>query len=231
MLRAKQVIKLIDAPVRVQGLTASGVSTVVTTQITGALTSAGDGGVSVPLQVATSTTIGVAISTTTILQILSNTTKIVWVDGTGNEVYGKLSQSSGVYTLSFYSLIAGVETAYSFSTPSSIDFEFIYKFDFYRLPSSFSLSRNVYDDPLSVSGSSVKLYSEVLTVTALNTVSNLTRTPSSASTVHLFVNNAVYSAIVSDFTVSGTTITWSVANGGFNLETTDFVIAHYVSNE
>ena len=41
-------------------------------------------------------------------------------DGSGNEVYGRLTESSGVWTLSFYVLIAGVETAYSFSTSSTI---------------------------------------------------------------------------------------------------------------
>lgn len=45
-------------------------------------------------------------------------------DAFGNEVYGRLTESSGTWTLSFYSLISGVETAFSFSTSSNISFWF-----------------------------------------------------------------------------------------------------------
>ncbi|MBD2437365.1 hypothetical protein [Nostoc sp. FACHB-110] len=228
MLKSKQITKLIDAAIGINGLTASGNSTTVTSQITSALSSAGDGGVSVPLQVATSTTIGVVISSSLILQILDATTKQVLVDGSGNEIYGKLTQSGGVYTLSYYSLVSGTETAYSFSS-TSIYFEFAYRFDFYRLPVSFALNKNVYDDYLSPTAA--KVYTEVLTVTGTNTLSNLTKTPSTTSNVLLFVNNAVYSAIASDFSVSSKTITWSAAAAGFSLDTGDSVVAHYTTNE
>lgn len=38
-----------------------------------------------------------------------------FVDNLGNVVYGRLTESSGVWTLSYYVLLAGTETAYSFS--------------------------------------------------------------------------------------------------------------------
>lgn len=38
-----------------------------------------------------------------------------FVDDDGNLVYGRLTESSGTWTLSFYSLVFGVETAYSFT--------------------------------------------------------------------------------------------------------------------
>lgn len=37
-------------------------------------------------------------------------------DGSGNRVYGRITESSGVWTLSYYVLIAGVETAYTFAS-------------------------------------------------------------------------------------------------------------------
>lgn len=37
-------------------------------------------------------------------------------DATGNEVYGRLTESAGTWTLSYYSEIAGVETVYTFSS-------------------------------------------------------------------------------------------------------------------
>lgn len=43
-----------------------------------------------------------------------------FVDTSGNLVYGRLTYSSPNYTLSYYSLVSGVETAYSFSSPTNI---------------------------------------------------------------------------------------------------------------
>jgi hypothetical protein len=41
-------------------------------------------------------------------------------DGSGNKVYGRLTESSGVWTLSYYSNVAGTETAYSFAAPTDL---------------------------------------------------------------------------------------------------------------
>lgn len=43
-----------------------------------------------------------------------------FVDGSGNIVYGRLTESVGVWTLSYYVDIAGVETAYSFAVSSDV---------------------------------------------------------------------------------------------------------------
>jgi hypothetical protein len=43
-------------------------------------------------------------------------------DATGNEVYARLTESAGVWTLSYYSEIVGVETVYSFSVSSDVRF-------------------------------------------------------------------------------------------------------------
>ena len=44
-----------------------------------------------------------------------------FVDGFGNVVYGRVTESVGVWTLSFYVLIATVETVYSFGIATAID--------------------------------------------------------------------------------------------------------------
>lgn len=43
-------------------------------------------------------------------------------DGSGNLVYGRITFAAGVWTLSFYVLISGTETAYSFASPTDISF-------------------------------------------------------------------------------------------------------------
>lgn len=45
-----------------------------------------------------------------------------FVDTSGNLVYGRLTYSSPNYTLSYYSLVSGTETAYSFSTSTHLQF-------------------------------------------------------------------------------------------------------------
>jgi hypothetical protein len=44
----------------------------------------------------------------------------VYKDGSGNIVYGRLTESAGTWTVSFYVDIAGVETAYNFTSSSDI---------------------------------------------------------------------------------------------------------------
>lgn len=43
------------------------------------------------------------------------------LDGLGNQVYGRLTESSGVWTETYFVDIAGVETPYSFGAPQDID--------------------------------------------------------------------------------------------------------------
>ena len=43
-----------------------------------------------------------------------------YTDGSGNVVYGRLTEASGVWTLSYYVLISGTETAYSFGSASDV---------------------------------------------------------------------------------------------------------------
>lgn len=227
----KHIFKLISGQVKVSGFTAVGTSNVVTTAITTALNTAGHGGSSVPLRVSTASVSGVITTgANNRCEVYHATTKAKIKDGSGNEVYARLTESSNVYTLTYFSLVAGVETAYTFAS-TSIDFDFGYRFEFGDLPDDFAISvttKNVANDPSS-SGSIP--FSEVLFITGTNTIDPLTKTPLGA--VKLFVNNLAYSTIESPapFTVSGKVITWSAVNAGFPLATTDKTYAEYFTNE
>lgn len=236
-IQSKQINKTLAAAVRVSGFSANGGSNTVTTAITSALSTAGDGGLSVPVQVA-STDIGVITSgTNNRIEIWDATSKDKFVASNGEEVYGRLTESSGVYTLTYYTLPnTGTETAYSFGSSTSIDFEFGYRFDFYRYPTDAAIAtvaRNINQDPSQSAG---RPYAEKLTITAQNTLPNLSKTPVSSSTVELMVWGVSYDALgggTAYFTVNTTTkaLTWSATNAGFNIDTTDYVVARYFTFE
>jgi len=229
-IKSKQIEKLVSSWIRVSGFTASGTSGVVTTVITTALSTAGDGGVSVPLQDASLTQVGVVVSGNNRVEIYDSTTKQKIKDTNGNEVYGRITSASNVYTLTYYVLVNGTETSYSFES-TSIDFEFVYRFDFERLPQDFAVAvstRNVAQDPTNARGVPII---ESITVTGTNTINNLTKRPLYG--VALIINQTYVSSAESPafFTVSGKAITWSASNAGYSLATTDKVVAVYESNE
>lgn len=93
---------------------ATGTSTDVSTQMSGKTPSSG------------STVEGVVVTSSynkCILKQGSGTNYFDdYVDGSGNIVYGRITEAAGVWTLSYYVLIAAVETVYSFASASDIIF-------------------------------------------------------------------------------------------------------------
>lgn len=231
---AKQIEKILAAFVRVSAFTANGTSDTVTTPITSALSTAGNGGASVPLQVSSGVTVVgvVTASGKNLVALYDATTKLKLTDGSDNEVYARLTESGGAYTLTYYSLVAGTETSYSFASDTSIDFEFIYRFDFDRLPSdaiATTQQRNVSDDPASGGASTAQMI-EVIACTSTNTLDDLSETPTATTSVILYVNGVAINAFgggSAAFSISGVAITWSASNAGFALATTDKVLAVY----
>ena len=235
----KQIKKTLAALIRISAFSASGTSTVVTTPLTSALATAGDGSVSVPLQVSASNGLGVATTGTSNRIEIYDATSKQKIASAGNEVYGRLTEATGIYTLSYYTLpLSGVETAYTFAASTPIDFEFVYRFDFSRFPVDGIVgitTRNVSQDAAGAGGGLVQtVFSEQLTVTAINTTSNLTKNPVNATTLWLEVNGQVIDSFgggSAQFTVATKIVTWSAVNAGFPLETTDRVIARYATTE
>ncbi|MBW4597474.1 MAG: hypothetical protein KME46_32405 [Brasilonema angustatum HA4187-MV1] len=234
LLSAYQVEKLLNAFVRVNNASATGGSITVTSGITTALSTAGEGGVAVPLQVASATQIGVVAPG--VVPLFANSTKKPLTDANGNEVYGKLTEASGVYTLTFYSNVNGTETAYSFSAATAIDYLISYKYDLGRYPSDAATAYPVGDINIAAqSGSTIpRWYNEKLNVTASNVVSSLSKLPQSATTVFLIVNGKVENAFggaSAAFSMNNKDITWSATNAKYSLTTSHEVIAFYGSLE
>ncbi|MHA2404788.1 MAG: hypothetical protein ACXADH_17460, partial [Candidatus Kariarchaeaceae archaeon] len=203
--------------------TAAGTSDVVTTEVT---TAAGNDGV--PVQVGAATTEGfITTGANNKVWIFDNSSKTAIDDGLGNEVYGRLTEAAGVYTLSYYSLQSGVETAYSL-TSTAIDFYVNYNYLFKNIPNDANIRLRavpVGEDPGSQSGRPIR--NEQVTVTATNTLSDLAKTPIDNS-VALYVNGkAEHEGASAAFTRVGKALTWDATDAEYDLETTDMVYAHY----
>lgn len=237
LIKRKQIEATLDGYVRITSISATGTSTNISTTLSTALATAGRNGVSVPVQVSSGTEV-MGVVTAKRVEIFNGTTNLKFSDGSLNgndEVYGKITESAGVYTLSYFTSEAGIETAYSMPTSTSIIAEFPYRYDFARLPPDFALSiiqRNGSDDPKG--GSSVNCQTEILAVTGSNTIANLTKTPNLTSNVSLFVNGIDYDSLGgagASFSVASKTITWSTVNAGFSVEVGDRVVANYTTLE
>lgn len=227
-LQAKQIQKLFGSFIKIQELTVNGGTHNVTTVITSALTTAGNGGTAVPLLSSTAVTAPgvVVLGDSNRAEIWDNVTKDK-VEITGREVYGRITVSVGVYTLTFYYLNdSGVETPYSFAAPTDIDVDFVYRFQFDQLPTDAIVNAGVKNIAQDGANGGGNVFHEVLTVTSTNTVSDTTKVPTPASNAYLIVNGQVLNQLGGSppFTISTNTVTWSAANAGFSLETTDLVI-------
>lgn len=229
-VQAKQINKLLQGWVGVLGLSsAGGTSDTITTALTTALNTAGNGGVSVPLQVGSNAQMGVNTSagfnTTPIYQ---GGSKDVYLDAAGQEVYGKLTNSGSTWTLSYFSIVGTTETAFAMPASAAIDFEIPYVFTFDALPMTAITSlvnRHMAPDP---SANGQRFQPDALTVTAANTLSALSRAYAGPYAA-LIVNGVTYTNFGASppFTVSGMAVTWNAANAGFALATTDEVKAIY----
>lgn len=233
---SKQILRILSATIKVAGvsITSGNSSKDVTSALTTVLTTAGDNNTSIPLQISSGSASPGVIVTSGINrnELFDNTTKEKLSSVAGNEIYGRLTFATSVYTLSFYYLDgAGAEQPYTFTSNTTIDFDFNYRYEFHQLPADalvFQMSRNISSDP-KVSGILPK--TEVLTVTATNTLSAISIAPNLSNPVYLSVNGQQIDRLGGSpaFTVSGVTVTWNQTNAGWPLETTDrVVIAYYL---
>lgn len=223
-----QLIGFFDGFVRLNNLPVIGSNLNITTPLTTALNTAGRDGVPVPLQLA-STGEGVVVGRTT--AVFNASTEKPLLDLNDNEIYSKLTHSSGVYTLSFFSNVAGVETAYTFANSTNIDCVFVYRFDIALLPPDFAISFPINDInvPLNTTNKA-RVFSEKLVVSLTNTVSNLTFTPNFDYNLFLIVNGKHENTFGNPaFSRTAKTITWNPANAGYSLLTTYDVVATYTT--
>ncbi len=237
-IQRKQFDWINGVPVEIVGFasTASD-SAVVTTAISTALSTAGRLGGAVPTQITSDTeTQGIVTTGATARSEikLTATGKKIDGDGQGNEVYGRLTEAAGVYTLSyFYNDATGTEQTYTFGTSENINFTICYRYRSDDIPvdALYSiLSRDIQQDPGS--GAGITPVDEVVTITATNTFAALSQTPNPLTAFKLKVNGVVFDSLTgSPVSVTGTAITWTPAAFGaqdaYNVETTDRATAHY----
>lgn len=232
-LQAKQVKRILSGWVKVTGLSISGSTSTlnVTSTLTSALAIAGDNNTAVALLPSTNTSENGVIVTSpnNKSEIYDNVTKDK-IANVNSEVYGKITYTSGIYTLGFFYLDGtGAEQAYTFPATKVIDFDFGYRYLFHQAPADIAISlttKSVMQDPRGATGIEFK---EQLFVTALNTLSTMANIPSNSSRVELSVNGKIEDSIGSSasFSVSTNVINWSPSNAGYNLETSDRVIVKY----
>jgi hypothetical protein len=75
----------------------------------------------------TATTLGVILNATTPykLALRDHATQNPIDDGSNNEVYGRLTWNGSAYVVSFYSMVSGTETAYSFASAQTVDMAYV----------------------------------------------------------------------------------------------------------
>lgn len=233
--KPKQIFKLLAAMVGISNFPATASSSdVVTTALTSALSTAGDNGTAVPLQVYSSVVPDqgvIATGNLNKINVWDTASKERVADGTGKEVYARITAAAGVYTISYFSIDGlGAEQAYTFPSVKNIDIEIPYVFDFVNLPTTAIISLetlNIADDPSQVS-SGTKLIVQ-LTATALNTIPNLPSLPN-AIPVKMYVNGQMIDSLAgSGFAVNlaNGVITITPSTLGWNIETTDRLIFEY----
>lgn len=164
--------------------------------------------------------------------VYDTVTKTAFTDGNGNEVYATLTKPAVDYILSFFSLVDGTETAFSIEAGKVVDLQIAYMFDSHNKPNDLHIRQSavvIGSDP----SNNTKLYHENLTITALNTLSNLTYFPVSGTDVEIVIDGGAHvSTINGTISVSGKAITYNndynpATSSGFSLRTTSSAYARY----
>lgn len=235
--KRKQIDWVMSAGVNVVGFTTSAASSDnVTATVTSALSGAGRGGTSVPLTISGGEDSQGVIASGDYARIeietAGNKDKIA-ADADNNEVYGRLSESTGTYTLSYFYLDdAGVEQTYTFGVATDINFTFNYRFTAAKIPADAIIGQQGIQISQDPGGNRQKVKKERLIVTGLNSLSNLTTTIAEPSQLKLIINGVVYhSGTGEPVTLTGQTPGWNPAAFGsqnaWDIETSDSVFAEY----
>ena len=230
LVQSKQISKLIAGQIIIGGIAFPAASSFnVTTLLTTAASTAAQGGIPVPVQAGSAITEGFVVSGNNLVDVTTTASGAKLADSSGNEIYGRLTNVGAVYTLSLFSDIAGVQTAFTLLTATNLDVMVPYIFTFEHLPFDAFIGRTmnfVSNDPASQAGRTKR---ELLTVTSLNTLSALTTAYLGTGTLVLVVNGVLVDNLDSPvaLTATGTAVTWNATNAGYNLNTTDNVIAFY----
>ena len=230
-IQAKQIQRLLSSSVLVTPVSVAALANNhnVTAALTTALNTAGIDGTAVPLQAYTAGGTTGGVFTTA-----PNNRVDLWIAGletklstaTGQEVFGEISLTAGVYKVSFFYLDStGTKTAFNIPAAVDLTMGIPYVFEFHQIPvdAFASVRQLVYQDPTAAASNKT----EALTVTATDTLSALSMSYVAGGMAELNVNGQVVDISTTAFSIAGTVVTWSAANAGYSLETTDSVVATY----
>lgn len=148
-------------------------------------------------------------------------------DGSGRDVYGRIGLVGAVWTVTYYSMVGGTETAFTtMPAGQTLAMAIPLVFDWADYPVSSDLLMLEFDLSPETGTVGRRPFAENLAVTVANTLPALTNTP--VGEVKLVVNAMSYSSFDTTpaFTVAGKAITWSAPNS-FTLAPGSNVIANY----
>lgn len=224
---AKTIHRILTGFVGVNNETvAAGNSYDISTGLDTALLTAGWHNNAVPNQVqADLDSDGVRITANTRLEVISSATLSPISDDEGREIFAVLSEAAGVYTLDFKVFDGANDIAVS--VPAG-DYNFVipyaFKFEDFPIDAMISSSTSaVGDDPINVGGRQI---TELITVTATNTLADLTFT-AIPGTLSLHVAGHMVSEVQTALSVAGKALTWTSDADSYDIETTDVVVAMY----
>jgi hypothetical protein len=225
-----------SAPIYGMGLTAVGPSTDVSSSIATILNTAGNNGVPVPVQVSTGVFVEGLITVPPLNRVqLRNAATLDPIRNGAEEVYGRITASGSVYTLSYFSNDAGVETPYNFATSTNINFLFPYRFSNANYPADALIAVGaVLLNPDERGSTTVaRPILEAKTIATINTIPDLVKTPSDGALVKLIVNGVSYSTLTPNpvFSIAGKALTWIPSAGVGALPVGSDVLAEYFTFE
>ena len=168
----------------------------------------------------------------------ADTGKAIESGSNGSTVFARLTEATGTWTLTFYILVAGIETAYDFSADydggahplagDNFDFRWCESVQISdSAPTAIVYAGEGIDEFDPSSPTAHQHVRETIVVTSNGqTGFALSQTPKDVNDVMMEVNGVAYeNGAGKDFSVSGTTATW--LDNDFTLETTDEVIFEY----
>ena len=227
LIQAKQINKFMLAALGISGFASAGGTTEpVTSALTTALATASNSGGAIPLQVGSSVLEGPSVAVgLNLVKIYDNVNNRDFMDSLANEVWGELTNAGAVWTIAYFSMVAGVKTAYTMIAATNLKLEFPVWFSFDDLPGTAifaNAERHVAPDPASGS----RIQTDAITVTALNTFGPLSQAPV-AGAMLINVNGHTFTAIAQVGTITAKQITWVPATAGYNLQTSDVLTVTY----
>jgi len=225
-IKSKQIDRFDDAFIAVTGLTVSSAdSDIVTADLTTAATTAARDNGTVPVQAATLVAEGFVTSGEWNKVVIQGADGGGMESADGTEVYGRLTEAGGVFTLSYFYLdAAGTETPFTMAA-QDVSAYFPYRFKFANLPRSALLGLK-FSDVNSI-GASQMLAEVLITPTATNTLPDLPVTPTGIVT-YAVNGQGIDELPGGGVSRVGNVLTWSAVNAGYDVETTDRVTAKYV---